>query len=586
MKKYLIKEAKKSLSLFLAVLMLLSCWVWVAPEYVKKAEAADLTPATQYKVTVGWDIKVRDATGGHLKYKTVSDRGWGTESAEQVEINSMPADLKTKGSHEYEFTTDGFPTNIKLGMTNGKDGTVEDGRTDVTYIKINGVTVYHGGEGFTGENETNIYPTYTDGGNFGTTGVTNNNGGVNGTFTWPKPMIAGFRNTQATGKTPEINITLKKIGEENVEGSSTFDITKYECYDQYGVAISDAAAYMSAGKIAKITSTTTYVSDSNNSDDPSEYATDIWAKGDTSDTVVVSPNLQISNPQGSSGTDTFYLVRKYVVENVPGSEIVSKASAKVNVTYPQYDVTFDAGLDSATIPHGSETSTGTYTASGYNGGSIVVPDNKSTSASGYTFLGYWSEEQPDSGNASYNTATASFAQPCTTEDFEAYKKMSGAKLSEGGTIVTVTEDGVEKSYCNAGVAMDPTTVKTIDVSENYANFRGKWCGWWIAKDLSVKFYDVDGTFFYEKLVKAGQNVNDIDWPVSKYTSYTNGAITFTVDPDKWVNTNGDIVDKNNGDFRFTDDLILTPYLSDKVFTGKYTVSFINPNNGNPLTVGT
>ena len=581
MKKYLIKEAKKSLSLFLAVLMLMSCWVWVAPE---KAEAANITPAEKYTVTVGWTVTTRNTTGGSIQYKTVSDRGWGTESGLQTEISSFTSDLHTQGQHTYEFTTTDFPTNIKLRTINGKNGTVNDGKTTVDYVKINGVTVYHGGETWSGDNSANIYPTYDVGGNFGTTGMTKEDG-CTGTFTWPKPMIAGFLDTKATEKTPEIDITLNKIGQANVEDSTNYDISKYECYDQYGVAITDEAAYIRDGKIAKITSTTTYVSDSNNSDDPTEYAADIWSKGNEDQTVVVSPNLQISNPQGSNGTDTFYLVRKYVVENVPDSTIVSKVSAKVNVTYPKYDVTFDAGLDSATIPHGSETSTGTYTTSGYNAGSIVVPDNKSTSASGYTFLGYWSEEQPSKGNASYNAATAVFAQPCTTEDFESYKKMSGAKLSENGTIVTVTEDGVEKSYCNAGVAMDPTTAKTIDVSENYANFRGKWCGWWIAKDLSVKFYDVDGSFLGEKLVKAGQTHNDIEWPKSKYidSGYTSGAFKFKVDGNIWENTDGTEINKNS--YTFTKDLILTPKLTEKFFTDKYAVSFIYPHNGNSITVG-
>ena len=40
MKNYLKLQAKKSMSLFLAVLMVLSCWVWMAPEEAE-VEAAD-----------------------------------------------------------------------------------------------------------------------------------------------------------------------------------------------------------------------------------------------------------------------------------------------------------------------------------------------------------------------------------------------------------------------------------------------------------------------------------------------------------------------------------------------------------------
>ena len=587
MKKYLILQAKKSMSLFLAVLMLLSCWVWVAPQEAK-VEAAQITPSNVYKVKVGYNITVRDATGGHLKYKTVSNHGWGTENGEVAHISSMPSDLKTKGQHVIEFETTDFPTNIKLGMTNGKNGTVNDGRTDVEYIQINGVTVYHGGEGFTGSTETNIYPTYNDGGNFGTTGITTDSGTCNGKFTWPKPMIAGFVDNDATTKTPEISIKLNKVGEANVEGSTKFDITKYQCYDQYGVTISDAAAYYSAGKIANITSTTTYVADSNNSDDPSEFATDIRAKGDTLDSIVVSPDLQINNPQGSSGTDTFYLVRKYVVENVPESTIVSKVSAKVTVTYPKYAVNFNSGLSQAKIPYNGEGSpaTGTYSPSAYNGGTIAVPDNKATNAPGYTFLGYWSKQQPASGNASYNAAANVFAYPCTSEDYDSYTKMSGATVENG--IVTVTEGDETKRYYDAGVAMDPSTVKTIDVSENYANFTENWYGWWIAKDLSVKFYDVDGTFLGEHLVKAGQKYDAITWPTSKYvnTGYTSGAFKFNVDANIWVDTDGTQINKTSTTGTFDKDImILTPKTTRGDFDNSYTVKFVHPNNGSSMATG-
>ena len=90
MKNYLKLQAKKSMSLFLAVLMVLSCWVWMAPEVEElKTQAAQITPSNVYKVKVGYNITVRDATGGHLKYKTVSNHGWGTESGEITYINSL-----------------------------------------------------------------------------------------------------------------------------------------------------------------------------------------------------------------------------------------------------------------------------------------------------------------------------------------------------------------------------------------------------------------------------------------------------------------------------------------------------------------
>lgn len=66
MKKYLILQAKKSMSLFLAVLMLLSCWVWVAPDEAKKAEAGS-SSATTYKVEVNFTIQHTDYDSGNLQ---------------------------------------------------------------------------------------------------------------------------------------------------------------------------------------------------------------------------------------------------------------------------------------------------------------------------------------------------------------------------------------------------------------------------------------------------------------------------------------------------------------------------------------
>ena len=570
MKKYLIKEAKKSLSLLLAVLMLMSCWVWVAPE---KAEAANITPKDQYEVEVSWTVGNKATTGGNIQYKTLGD-GWGSESGYNTALNSMSGKTAT-GTYTHTWTTTDFPTVVRVETTFGS-GTSKS-RTTVNYIKINGKTVYHGGEGWDGANSCEFYPNLsTD--NFGTTGSTGQ------TYTWPRPMITGFIDSSATTNTPEINITLNKVGEGNVSGSTTYDIAKYECYDQYGVAIRDVATYVANNRFANVKSQTTYVSDSNNSDDPSKYADDIWSKSDSEQTVIASPELQVSNPQGSSGSDTFYLVRKYVMDDGMGGEQISKVSAKVNVTYPKYTVNFNAGLSQAKIPNGENTATGTYSPSGYNGGTITVPDNKSTSADGYTFYGYWSKQQPDSGNASYNAATADFAQPCSTEDYNAYTAMSDAKENNG--IVTVTVDGVESRYYDAGVAMDPSTVKTIDVSENYKNFTGNWYGWWLSKDLSVKFYDVDGTFLGDELVKSGQPQSAITWPTSKYinSGYTSGAFKFKVDADIWENTDGTEINKTS--YTFTKDLVLTPKITRESFEGEYAVTFINPNSGSSVAVGT
>lgn len=576
MKKYLKSQAKKSVSLFLAVLMVLSCWVWMAPEQAK-VEAAKHTPLTQYTVTVKWQLVDRKGkyTGGNIKYKTLGD-GWGAESGEQTAVSSLGDCLTNNKSYSKSWTTTSFPTVIMVSYEGGNTewgAATQDAnkaRCEVLEIIINDKTVWKGNSGYNGANTATFYPDY-NAGNDGTSG----SGG--GTFTWSRPMLAGFNDDTASAS--DIAVTLNAIGGQDITKTADYNISKYDCYNQYGVKIADPTNYINNGKVCSITEQSTYVSGTKNSDDPltGEDAADIYATANDKDTVVIKPNLQISNPQGSDGSHTYYLVRKYVLDDKFGGSVTSKVSAAINVTYPKYTVTFDGGVSTAKITADKEY-TGSYSAQGYHGTNITVPSK--TTADGYTFKEYWSKPQPATGAASYNAAETDFAQPCTSEDYASYLA-DGGKEENG---ILTDKDGAK--WYDAGKKLDPTSAKTIDVSENKANFADKWYAWWLAKDLSVKFYDVDGTFLGEKLVKSGQTQGAITWPTSKYINngYTTGAFKFKVDANLWVTTDGTEINKNS--YTFTTDLILTPKLTRESFKNKYAVTFIHPNNGGSVAVGT
>ncbi len=574
MKKYLIKQTKKSISLFLAVLMVLSCWVWVAPE---KAEAAKFTPVSQYTVTVKWQLVDRSGkyTGGNIKYKTLGD-GWGTESGEQIAVNSLSDCLTNNKSYSKSWTTTSFPTVIMVSYEGGNTNwgaltqDANKARCEVLEIIINDKTVWKGNSGYNGANTATFYPDY-NASNDGTSGT----GG--GTFTWPRPMLVGFNDDTANAS--DMAVSLNQIGGQDITKTADYNIAKYDCYNQYGVKIADPTNYMNNGRVCPITEQLTYVSGTKNSDDAltGEDANDIYATANDKDTVVIKPNLQISNPKGSTGVATYYLVRKYVLDDKLGGSVTSKVSAKIDVTYPKYTVNFNGGLSDAKITADKEY-TGSYSAQGYHGTNITIPSK--TTAAGYTFYEFWSKPQPTTGDASYNASEATFAKPCTSEDYASYKAAAGSTEKDG--IVT---DADGNKWYDAGKKLDPTTAKTIDVSENKANFIENWYAYWLAKDLSVKFYDVDGTFLGEKLVKSGQTQGAIIWPVSKYinSGYTTGAFKFTVDANIWETTSGTEINKNS--YTFTEDLILTPKLTRTEFKNKYTVTFMNPNGGS-VAVGT
>ena len=108
------KNLKKSLSLFLAVLMMLSCWVWVAPQ---KAEAG---APDSYTVTVDYWVNGMTAADGsadevRLKAWTRSDNGTGSE-VEQTQYGSGSCVGEGSGS-SFSATYDHWPSRVYFEAT-------------------------------------------------------------------------------------------------------------------------------------------------------------------------------------------------------------------------------------------------------------------------------------------------------------------------------------------------------------------------------------------------------------------------------------------------------------------------------------
>lgn len=538
MKKYLKLQAKKSMSLFLAVLMLLSCWVWMAPE---KAEAAEVTPLTQYTVKIVVNFE-NPCDGGHV-----------TNNGTTV-VSSYPSAFKAEGDQTLTYTTTSFPTTIFMRFTTNSWST---SKGTIKSISINDHVVQSGGWSF---DTTKLFSSGNDDFTFTRSSDTSTNMG--GTVDWPMPKTAGFVDSTASGTAQSMSIN--KIGGAEVNKATSFNYGTL--YDQYGVK-------MSSGNVSDIATKSVWISKTPTGEDLGD--SNIYY--DATKGVVAKPELQLTQVPDANGKFECYLIESYTGKNIEGGEVNSKVSAKYTITFPKYDVVFDAVLDGAEIKDASGTlGTKSYTASNYHGKDISVPTT--AEKSGYTFKGFWSKPQPTTGDASYNALEANFANPCSSEDYASYKAAAGSTENNG--IVT---DADGNKWYDAGKALVPADVKTIDVSENYANFAEKWHGWWISDDIKIKFYDVDGKFKGEQVVKSGQTYGAITWPTSSYSTYTSGAFTFTVDPNIWVTTDGTEINKNSG--TFTKNLILTPKLTRTEFKDKYTITFMNPNGGS-VAVGT
>lgn len=122
---------KKTLSVFLAVLMVLTAWVWVAPT---EASAATMG---NYDVTVKINLEDDDAVGGHIQvwyYPLKSDNsGFDTTQTnkEYTLVNSLKG---VSGDKTYSDTIPGFPwrLEIKIDDTDLFDETY----LDLKYFKI------------------------------------------------------------------------------------------------------------------------------------------------------------------------------------------------------------------------------------------------------------------------------------------------------------------------------------------------------------------------------------------------------------------------------------------------------------------
>jgi hypothetical protein len=537
-------QLKKSLSLFLAVLMILSCWVWVAPT---EADAAEITPLTQYtvKINVTFD---NPCDGGHV-----------TNNGTTV-ISSFPSSFKAEGAQTLTYTTTSFPTKIMIRFTTNSWST---SKGTVTSISVNDHTVISGGWGL---DKTCVFSGANSDYTFERTSDTSSN--QSGTVDWPLPKTAGFVDSTASGD--EQTFAINKLGGAETYKSTTFRYGTF--YDQYGVKYS-------SGKVSELTKSV-WISKTPTGEDLGD--SNIYY--DASKGVVAKPELQLTQGH-DNGKFVCYLIESYTGKNIEGGEVNSKVSAKYTITFPTYDIVFDAVLDGAKIKDasGNVLGTGKYSTSGYYGQTIAVPAFDKSTADGYDFYGFWSKKQPTTGDASYNAATKDFAQPCTEEDYISYGGTAG------GTDIITDKDG--NKWYNAGKKLDPASAKTLALDEGETNFDNKdeWYGYWLAKEFNVSFYDIDGAFLGKTAVKNGQTQDDIEWPESKYnlsTPYINGAITVYANPGVWVLTDGTVINSNSCTFTQGYDLLLTPQIvkkSDDVFDNSYSIKFINENTGAALS---
>ena len=114
------KQLRKGLSLFLAVMMLMSAWVWVAPEKAEAAEGGYKWKVTLY-VEENYDWK-HDAMNIYVDYFTKNGYGsnWQNDGTSYFSVTKNQYE-NDKANYSFTGTSKGFPTRVRLSAMKNKN---------------------------------------------------------------------------------------------------------------------------------------------------------------------------------------------------------------------------------------------------------------------------------------------------------------------------------------------------------------------------------------------------------------------------------------------------------------------------------
>ncbi len=437
-------QVKKSLSLIMAVLMLMSCWVWVAPE---KANAyLDVS----YSVTIKYDVENQAPNGGHVYIYYYPFNDDGTLSSTRTQFDDKNSEVsggffkEENGTYNQSKTATnipGWPCEI-LWHVNSKGA--DDYKVRVTAIEINGVTVAQSSQwvddGGTADKSNSVTWKW-DG--------TGSNDSMVSIRNWAKPTF-----TTLTSISAEEAGTLGKLSNGNPI-TTTGKITGGK--DQYGVdlkenyfptsGVSYSLQYNDAtGARVNLPTNITYASTS--------------GQGKTV-TVTLNDDLQKLFP--GVGTGTLYLIAKY------GS---SSAEANIKFSNPEYTMTFNA--NGGKLIDGNST-VDTYTIGGTDSklyyDTVISKIGKppvSGIKAGKEFMGYYDKVNSDATGITANFQGTKYEDGVTKVTDTGDKTWYAAWQSSPINATFVTQDGqligtITGRYDNSMIATNMyTTEKALN----------------------------------------------------------------------------------------------------------------------------
>ncbi len=558
------KQIKKGLSLIMAVLMVLSCWVWVAPS---EAEAIGGNASVYYYCI---DYKITDTadTSQHevrITYKT--NNGTGSEETKYIhrktdESSDSDTFLNTGSGNTQSITgaLSGFPTYVAFQYYIGGGRSVRFepvemwiGKTQAEANKRLAANKVVNSQAFEHK------PSVGDGG-------VKSIGFAIDNFDAMKPYpneITGFSDMP-------VNLEVPKIG---TGATIATKVIVGDAYDQYGVAWAVAPDYNLS------------------------TAVDNFGADETEDGVImleeVNGGAKLSVTEEFQKTSlgdnaTVDYKEYYLVAHIEGTDMGSAtASQPIRVVYPKYEYAFIT--DYVTNPNDEKAQIALN-----NGSYFPVPSiNASTTKSeddkkfiktygqtlatwpvsavkeGYTFYGFWTVPQPAQDvtlNDSPYAYVANFRQPVDTKTYN--------ELYKGNATL-------EAMYCPAGEKWDPNNAELRTTTGDKTYY-----AWFLAKDVTVKFYGLDGKYISDFTTKFGRENNAAEavWPergVDFLETFESGAYSYSNWNGTWEDINGDVV--NPSGYRFTRDLVLTPVYRTVNFADTYSVTVYTGTRENTFT---
>ena len=523
-------QVKKSLSLLMAVLMILSCWVWVAPE---KASAV----ATPYYIKLISNVTDTGDEDGSWVYVTYKDNnGQGTQTTDKEVGSYGQRELSGNDQVVWEGSIDGWPSQIKFKM---KLGTGRSERHENFRLYI----------GSSAENcNTQILKTDNYGFNGGTNTCTLNVTGTAPVFTEITAMSA---TDAAITKLPN--------------GSSvTSTVTVTGGRDQYGVD----------WKAAIPTSGFTYSLKYTNS------AGTEAALGSTYGKISGTTN---------TATATFYDDVQTLFENSLNGKVYAYAtynnkstkSTPINLTFPTYDVTFDANGGKIGTSDSDAKDTDKTTGIKYKG--IIGKSPAFRTKAGFDFVAFYSDKNPDATGLTASFSGTKFVDNETTVgtqgDTTYYaawkaKKIYATFLTADNQLIGTVEGRYNNNYTAANMYNGQTGLNTAvknsyegnklqfdsndapiykDGSTNYT-----FAGWKIIEAYDESLIDED-----EDTVLKGD--------VTFQAVYTKAdAKTYTV---SFEDGNGTVTSSKSG-YKYRDAVTGVPASASKNTDDKYNYEFI------------